>query len=413
MRFFRLNYEESDRDKVLALIAEEGFSCREFSGLHDIMAASHEPFSIGNSMAHYFGFIYVQDISSMLPVLLLNPLQNSIVLDMCASPGGKTGQLSRIIGPKGMVVANEPNPSRLATLRANLKRLNLINVITSGLSGQDLALDGLLFDYILLDVPCSGWGTLKKNPRADKVWTGEKLTGLIILQKLLLKTASKMLAPGGRLVYSTCTTNNAENEDQIHWAQKELPLKIIESGLVMPGSGPFPDIEIAIPGMMRVKGAIDGGQDFFMAALTSSSDERSPERIVNHKILKKSHGEPVAFDMDEGRQEFGGLWNFSGNVFFVPHQAWAFINKGLWAQGIHVGKIKGKKFMLSPRMRTFLPREKRETAFKTMELDQVKRLVCGQSLEFSSSRSLVGFYWNDLGLGWLKVKNKRLLWSDR
>lgn len=413
MRFFRLNCEESDRDEVLALIAEEGFSCREFSGLREILAASHEPFSIGNSIAHYFGFIYVQDISSMLPVLLLNPRQNSIALDMCASPGGKTSQLARIVGPKGMVVANEPNPSRLATLRANLKRLNLINVITSGFSGQDLALDGLLFDYILLDVPCSGWGTLNKNPRAERVWTVEKLTGLINLQQLLLKTASKMLAPGGRLVYSTCTTNNAENEDQIQWAQKELPLKIIESGLIIPRSSLFPDIDITIPGMIRVKGAIDGGQDFFMAALTNCSDERSAEIIVNHKALKNTRGEPVPFDMDERRQEFGGLWNFSGNVFFVPHQAWAYINKGLWAQGIHVGKTKGKKFMLSPRMRIFLPREKPHTAFRTMELDQVKRLVSGQSLEFSSSKSLAGFYWKDLGLGWLKVKNKRLLWSDR
>lgn len=412
MRFFRLNCEEADMDKVLALLAEEGFSCREFSRRHQIIAATHEPFPIGNSLAHFFGYIYVQDISSMLPVILLNPPQNSIVLDMCASPGGKTGQLAKIVGPWGMIAANEPNPSRLATLRANLKRLNLINVITSGYNGQDLAIEGFSFDYILLDVPCSGWGTINKNPRAEKVWTGEKLSSLITLQKTLLETAAQVLAPGGKLVYSTCTTNDAENEDQIHWALKKLPLMHMEAGLNLSEPDLFPDIQITGPGMMRVKGLGTGGQDFFMAALTKGFNSKQ-EESVNKKKLKKVHGEQITPDFDIHKHEYGDLWNFSGNVFFVPKKAWGFINKGFWAQGIHVGRKKGNNFFLSPRMRVFLPEKTAQPVFMAKDLEQVKSLVSGQSLKFSSLKSLVGFYWQDLGLGWLKIKNNRLLWSDR
>ena len=412
MRFFRLNCEQADRAKVLALMAEEGFACREFPGNKQVMAVTHEPYPIGNSLAHYFGYIYVQDISSILPVMLLNPPEDSIVLDLCASPGSKASQLARAVGPGGMVVANELNPSRLATLRSNLKRLNLMNVITSGYNGRDLDIEGLLFDYILLDVPCSGWGTLNKNPAAARVWTGDKLSSLLVLQKMLLETAASLLNPGGRLVYSTCTTNEQENEDQIYWAQKQLSLKIMEPGSFLPEPNAFPDIEITGPAMMRVKGAQSGGQDFFMATLTKGSGVE-PKSKTNKQVFKKPQREFVAFDAEMRQLKSGNLWNFSGNVFYVPDRAWDYLSSGLVAQGIHVGRKKNEKFILSPRMRIFLPEDGEKTGFNAKDPEQVKNLVSGQSLKFSSSRSLTGFYWKGLGLGWLKVKNKRVLWSDR
>lgn len=412
MRFFRLNCEGPDQDKVRALLAEEGFVCRNLSGNDHVMAAVNEPCPLGNSLAHYFGYIYIQDISSILPVMLLNPGQNSVVLDMCASPGSKTGQLARAVGPGGMVAANEPNPSRLATLRANLKRMNLTNVITSGYCGQDLAMDGMTFDYILLDVPCSGWGVQNKNPAGVRIWTEDRLSSLKVLQRTLLETAAKLLNPGGKLVYSTCTTNIEENEDQIHLALKTLPLKSLEPGLSLPSSFDYPDIEITNPGMMRVKGSHAGGQDFFMAVLTTTPGA-GHVKISRKQNLRIQHGEPVEAGEDIRRPEYGNLWNYSGNVFFVPDKAWHLLNMGLAAQGIHVGKKRGKKFILSPRMRVFLPDNGQETGFNARDTDQVNRLVSGQSLFFPTSKDLAGFYWNGLGLGWLKVKNNRLLWSDR
>lgn len=412
MRFFRINCEHHEKDKVLSLLSEEGFSCRQVSGSDSVMAATHEPFPMGGSLAHYFGYIYIQDISSTLPVMLLDPPAGSIVLDMCASPGSKTSQLSRAVGPGGLVVANEPNPSRLATLRTNLRRLNLVNVISSGYIGQDPAFSGLSFDRILLDVPCSGWGTLNKNPGAARVWAGDKLNPLVALQKVLLETASRLLSPGGRLVYSTCTTNVLENEEQVEWATKNLALTKSDPGPFLPEPSEFPGIELTGPGMMRVKGSNMGGQDFFMAALTTPP-ERTPEAGVSGRPPRKPRQGLLAFDDDMRQLEHGSLWDFSGNVFFVQDKAWDLLSTGFSAQGIRVGKKRGNKFIISPRMRVFLPEGGAETGFNTTSLEQVRSLVSGQSLNFSFSGSRCGFYWNDLGLGWLKVSSKRILWSDR
>ncbi|MFP4399158.1 MAG: RsmB/NOP family class I SAM-dependent RNA methyltransferase [Desulfonatronovibrio sp.] len=412
MRFFRYNCGRAEREKVLELLTEEGFLCRGFSEGEGIMTASDGQGALGSSLAHYFGYIYIQDISSTLPVMLLNPPQGSTVLDMCASPGSKTSQLARVVGSKGMVVANEPNKSRLATLRANLKRLNLINVITSGYNGQDISLEDWGFDYILLDAPCSGWGTVNKNPAAARIWTKDNVSSLKALQRELLKNAAKLLAPGGKLVYSTCTTNPAENEEQVLQAQKELSLKSLKTGFESSVPNFFPDIEIINPGMMRVKGAQMGGQDFFMALLTADR-ETKPVRKKNRQAHKSRPREPVAFGKDMRQPESGALWDFSGNVFFVPEQAWELFDRGFAAHGVHAGKKRGKKFILSPRMRIFLPEKPCESDFNASDPEQVKHLISGQSLDYSGSKDLVGFYWRGLALGWLKKKNNRLFWSDR
>ncbi len=411
-RHFRLNCGPKERDKVLDLLAEEGFSCQEPGGGDEIMRALEEPYPVGNSLAHYFGYIYVQDISSMLPAMLLDPVQGSMVLDMCASPGGKTGQLARQVGPGGVVVANEPNPSRLATLRANLKRLNLINVITSGYRGSVLAEKKVLFDNVLLDVPCSGWGTLNKNPRAARIWKGEKITTLTSVQRGLLEAAARLIRPGGRIVYSTCTTNELENEAQIQWALGNLSLTGMDTDKFNSVPDGFPRVEKTGPGMLRVRGSKCAGQDFFMAAMIRSPENRSEDRISNSPV-QKTPGEPVAIDMDIRQPVSGDFWNYSGNLFFVPSRAWEYLEAGLSAQGSFAGRVKGKKVFLSPRMRILLPGYAWGKGYNTRDLEQVKKLVRGQSLDCLFSDNLVGLYWNGLGLGWLKSRNNRLFWSDR
>ena len=412
-RFFRLNCRDKDRSTVLELMDEEGFSCSRLPDNEFLMFCTQEPFALGSSLAHYFGYIYIQDISSTLPVMLLDPEPDSIVLDMCASPGSKTGQLARVVGQRGLVVANEPNPSRLATLRANLRRLNLLNVITSGYKGQDLSLEGVLFDYVLLDVPCSGWGTLNKNPGAARVWSGEKISSLVRLQRMLLKSAAELLAPGGKLVYSTCTTNPAENEEQIAWARTELPLTCLPDDSFMAGQNSFPHIAVTGPGMFRVNGSREGGQDFFMAALTTSRlSNQSANRYASEPSAVDS-GEHIAIDKSLQKPDGGSLWNYSGKVYFVPEKAWNLIRSGLAAKGTAAGKKTGDRFVPAPGMRSFLPEYVSEQDLNLFDIAQIRALHSGQSLNFSTAASLAGLFWKGLRLGWLKAKNGRVLWSGR
>lgn len=161
----------------------------------------------------------------MLPPLALAPAEGAAVLDMCASPGSKTGFLAQLVGPGGFVLGNEPSRARLATLRANLHACNWPHAATCSYEGQALPLTPESWDWILLDPPCSGWGTVEKNPQVLTLWQGDKVKTLVGLQQMLLAHAARLLRPGGRLVYSTCTTNDEENEAQVRYAEEELGLR--------------------------------------------------------------------------------------------------------------------------------------------------------------------------------------------
>ena len=157
-RSFRLVCPPSATPLVEALLRAQGyvFAPEPFSPFCRRLLA--EPRPLGSSLAAFFGYIYIQDRSSMLPPLALNPAPGAAVLDMCASPGSKTGFLAQLTGPTGFVLGNEPTPARLGTLRANLHQMNLLHAATCAYSGDALPLRPQSWRAILLDPPCSGWG---------------------------------------------------------------------------------------------------------------------------------------------------------------------------------------------------------------------------------------------------------------
>ncbi|WP_045216628.1 RsmB/NOP family class I SAM-dependent RNA methyltransferase [Desulfonatronovibrio magnus] len=408
-RWFRLCCSKGERSDVLSLLHNEGFEFADFSGDTEIMCFTSGGNPPGGSLTNYFGLIYIQDISSMLPAMLLNPEPGAAVLDMCASPGSKAGQLAQMVGSNGLVVANEPNRTRLATLRANIRRLNLTNVVTTGYLGQNFPDRNISFDYILLDVPCSGWGTVDKNPEVLKIWSQDKTGSLVGLQRILLKSAASLLAPGGRLVYSTCTTNEQENQEQINWALQELPLQIPSGKNLLPQEIAQCSQEI-FSGMFKVMGRRLGGQDFFMAALESTKADQDGQRPIP---MKKNRAEQVAFTNDMRQLTHGRLWNFSGKVFFVPERAWEFIGAGVNAAGLHAGKRSRNNFLVWPGMRAFLPGKDCGTYYAVRDVSELRSLINGQSLSVTGESRMIGLYWNDLGLGWVKIRKNRLFWSDR
>lgn len=263
-RSFRIVCEDRHTTAVEALLRAQGyeFEPEPFSPLCRRLLV--EPRPLGSSLAAFFGYIYIQDRSSMLPPVALAPAVGASVLDMCASPGSKTGFLAQLVGRTGFVLGNEPSPTRLGTLRANLHQCNLIQAATCSYSGDALPLHPNSWNAILLDPPCSGWGTAEKHPQVLKLWQGDKLDTLTSLQQRLLRHAARLLAPGGSLVYSTCTTNVAENEDQVRFAEEEL-------GLVREHLAPIPGfVWEELPGgegTLRVDGARSQAQGFYVARL--------------------------------------------------------------------------------------------------------------------------------------------------
>ena len=170
----------------------------------------------GLSPLHEAGAFYLQEPSAMAPVSVLAPLPGERVLDLCAAPGGKSTQIAGLMQGKGVLVCNEPVYSRAQVLSRNLERMGVNNAVAVSAKPEQLSsrFSGF-FDRILVDAPCSGEGMFRRHPEAMEEWDEQAPERCAERQRGILDSASEMLRPGGRLVYSTCTFSRTENEEVI------------------------------------------------------------------------------------------------------------------------------------------------------------------------------------------------------
>jgi len=159
------------------------------------------------------GYFSIQDESAALPVILLDPSPGERILDLCAAPGGKTTYIAELTGNVGEVVAVDKYNNKLQLIRRGCDRLGITNITFETADARKL--ETAPADRILVDAPCSGLGTLRKKP--DIKWKREigDIEQLAHLQASILDNAAKLLKPGGVLVYSTCTTEPEENQEQV------------------------------------------------------------------------------------------------------------------------------------------------------------------------------------------------------
>ena len=172
------------------------------------------------------GDVYLQSLSSMLPVLILNPYEKQDILDMCAAPGSKTTQMAIETNNKAYITACEKNKIRLERLKYNLEKQGV--TCCNCLNENALDLDSMFsFDTILLDAPCSGSGTINIEEIKKDIFSKERLKKITDRQEALLKKALKLVKPGGLVVYSTCSILKNENEMVLNKVQKQIALEII------------------------------------------------------------------------------------------------------------------------------------------------------------------------------------------
>ena len=170
---------------------------------------------IGNTIEHQLGYIYVQEAASMIPALALEPQEDDVVLDMCASPGSKTTQMAAMMNNKGLIVANDYRGKRLSPLGMNINRCGVVNTAITLMMGHNIS--GMLFDKILVDAPCSATGAIRKALRVLDMWNINGIKRLAGAQRQLIKRAFELLKPGGIMVYSTCSLEPEENEAVIDY----------------------------------------------------------------------------------------------------------------------------------------------------------------------------------------------------
>jgi len=185
------------------------------------------PGELGRCLEHLLGYFYVQEISSMLPVIAMPPKENEFYFDMCAAPGSKTTQAAAKMKNKGTIIANEMSMGRMRILASNLERCGVTNTIITRKEGQALMkklqnADLPKFDKISVDAPCSGEGTLRGSPKTFLMWNIKTVNYLSKVQKELFREAFKQLKVGGELLYSTCTHAPEENEEVVDAMLKEF-----------------------------------------------------------------------------------------------------------------------------------------------------------------------------------------------
>lgn len=164
------------------------------------------------SLAYRAGLLHVQEEASLLPVQMLCPKPGERILDLCAAPGNKTAEIALALKGRGTVVANDVSSGRLNVLRTTRDRLGLPNIATTQVNGTSPTWPSNHFDAVLVDAPCSCEGTLRRHPRAVTRSSPDDRKRLAATQLALLSNALRMVRPGGRVVYSTCTFAPEENE---------------------------------------------------------------------------------------------------------------------------------------------------------------------------------------------------------
>ena len=189
----------------------------------------------GITIAHEAGAFYLQEPGAMIPAAVMNARPGERILDLCAAPGGKSTQMGASMKGEGLLVCNEPVPQRAAVLSRNTERMGIRNAIVTCAWPEQLAEkwpDG--FDGVMADAPCSGEGMFRREPESRREWSAEKAMGCATRQRQILREAAKLVRPGGRLVYATCTFNPAENEEQIRDFLNAFP-EFEPEGFLLPG----------------------------------------------------------------------------------------------------------------------------------------------------------------------------------
>ena len=170
----------------------------------------------GKHVLHEAGAYYIQEPSAMTPAEYLDAQPGEYILDLCAAPGGKSTQIAAAMNGQGILVSNEIVPSRAKILSENIERMGIANDIVTNMDPDSLAeFFPEFFDRIMVDAPCSGEGMFRKNEDATSEWSRENVHMCAKRQDDIMDAAAQMLAPGGRIVYSTCTFSPEENEGTI------------------------------------------------------------------------------------------------------------------------------------------------------------------------------------------------------
>ena len=259
--YLRTNTLKISRDELIEKLKQDGINCSIVPTIDEAIRVENLK-NIENNKLFKDGLFTIQDISSMIVGKVMNPKENSLVLDVCSAPGGKTTHLATLMNNTGKVVSRDIFEHKLKLIQSTVDRLGLTNVEVESFDASVLDENSIdKFDYVLADVPCSGLGIIRRKPEI-KYKEKAELKDLPNIQKHILDNASKYVKVGGTLIYSTCTIQDNENIEVI-----EDFLNANDNFKLVPINEVKVDLDNQYSGYLKIYPNIHDIDGFFIAKL--------------------------------------------------------------------------------------------------------------------------------------------------
>lgn len=350
----------------------------------------------GRHPLHAAGVYYIQEPSAMAPVSFLEARPGERILDLCAAPGGKTIQIADALNGEGILVSNEMHPARARILSENVERMGVTNAVVTNETPERLAgeFPGY-FDRILVDAPCSGEGMFRKNDAACAQWSPENVDMCADRQDEILSCAARMLRPGGRLVYSTCTFAPQEDEGTVsRFLHMHPEFEICRTkrpeGFVE-GKGqwiadPAPGIEHT----MRLLPHNLQGEGHYLAVLEKKGEQGTPRSSSGghqSSISKREYAEFLAFQSEylKGRNREGIFVRFGEQLYLGPANMPSLRGIKTLRCGLHLGTLKKNRFEPSHALALALsPGEVGQFIDLSSESGRAGRYICGETISIQT-----------------------------
>ena len=347
---------------------------------------------------HDAGVYYLQEPSAMAPAVLLDPQPGERILDLCAAPGGKTTQIARAMDGRGLLVCNEIHPKRARILSGNIERLGIANALVLNESPDRLSerLPGW-FDRVLVDAPCSGEGMFRKEAAALTDWSEDTVIMCAARQKSILESAAKLLRPGGRLVYSTCTFSPEENEDVIISFLENHPdyrLTPVDAPWFSPGL-------YGLNGTYRLWPHYLHGEGQFAAVLERCGGQDASETVL--QLTKAVPQECRELLSQLSPVPEGGTVRFGETIYLVPDGTPDLRGMRVLRAGLELGQVKKGRFEPAHALALWLESAENCISFP-LDSSEISRYLRGETLP-SDRRGWVLVQVDGYSLGWGKAAN--------
>ena len=308
--------------------------------------------SVGRLPEHHAGMIYMQDPGAMATVHALDVKKDWWVLDACAAPGGKSTQLSALIGDGGFLLSNEYVPKRAKIIVGNMERLGVRNALVTSLDTAELSeLFSEAFDLVLCDAPCSGEGMFRKYGEALEEWSEENVLACARRQAQILDNLSSLVKPEGYLLYSTCTYSLEENELTVdsfidrHPEFSIVPLSSEVRASTSPGIVPKGCERAELSLTARFYPHISRGEGQYIALLQKNGKNPRNLKSVLYKTSEKSPAKDEAAAIEKFFSDVltsrprGRLIKHGEYIVLIPHDC-PIPPRSVFMAGVTVGEVR-------------------------------------------------------------------------